>query len=488
MLSSSPFFGRGRVDHWGRTIAVLTLVVLTNSVEAGGRARQTLPPDGADGRIFVEPLFPTLKACEVAAENGEVAAMVEMAWRYERGRGARPNPQETVRWLQIASKAGSSEAQTALGWRFANGNSVEVDLPKAADLYRRAAEQGCVVGGYEVGMALSAGRGISTDEAAAHNWFLKAAEKAYAPAQYQVGVDLETGRGTSISSEEAVKWYRSAADQKHIKAQYALGQMYRAGRGVQREPRRGLQWILKAATQGHQQAQLEAARILRDGNGVRQDLDEAARWLEKLAKRGHRTGQIELSQLAPKKYKKATRSLSFKGTRVNSDPGSAVWTEGWIERLDENMWTLALDPQRKVVVDASRIDDRRLQRRHFVKVYGILDVEGTIEVLVVYVPPPTFKYQFAVQVPEGVAGGKVGRYLVVGSVRNTSKQPIKNLCLNVRMYQVQSPNDRTQTATIANLQPGETRTFSVTFRFYNFRHIGHSSVPRAEVSQRSIEW
>jgi len=138
----------------------------------------------------------SLQAVTGAAEKGDAAAQLELADRYDLGRGVTRDYREAARWYRRAAEQGNAQAQFALAEMYKNGDGVAQDMQEALRWYRSAAEQG------------SAG------------------------AQLLLGVIYESGTGVPASPAEAAKWYRLSAAGGDARAQHLLANLYNAGQGV----------------------------------------------------------------------------------------------------------------------------------------------------------------------------------------------------------------------------------------------------------------
>lgn len=478
--------------HWFVILAVLIQSWGTVPISGMDNSGDSLDvefdlPPCADGRFKLKPKFSSTDACRRAAESGDAKAMFEMAWRHELGHDARKDKSEVVRWLRQAANHGIGQAQVALAYRLVLGEGISTDVSEAVKYYQMAAEQGDVEGQYELGRIYLTGYEHELDEKLGYSWMLKAAEQDLVPAQYAVGYLSEFGIGTKRNYSRAVDWYQKAALKKHPTAQWRLGILLREGRGVIRDDKEGLRWILKAATQGSVQAQWDAAQILLNDNKNSRRIPQSIRWLEKLAKNGHRKGQIQLANIAPKNYKRTTRLLSLnRNTASRNQEGSAVRMSGWISSLGGDSWTLQPRPRKSVEVNVSKIPRAPAKYGRYVTVYGILD-SGRIEALLYYFPDPEYKYTYKVVIPGGVAGGHEGTYYVDGTIRNTGKQPITSITLRVRLYQ-SDYNKETHSVTITNLNPGKSKNFRATFKYYNYQYIANLRAPTASVSVGKLSW
>jgi hypothetical protein len=81
---------------------------------------------------------------------------------------------------------------------------------------------------------------------------------------------------------------------------------------------------------------------------------------------------------------------------------------------------------------------------------------------------------------KGVAGGTIQNFNVDGVLRNSGMVAMKGK-LNVRLYQISSPNDWIKQLDF-DIGAKRTAKFTTTFTIYNFEYIGATSVPRIEIS------
>jgi hypothetical protein len=81
-----------------------------------------------------------------------------------------------------------------------------------------------------------------------------------------------------------------------------------------------------------------------------------------------------------------------------------------------------------------------------------------------------------------VAAGHNKTWIVEGAVKNTGKQLIKNMKVQVRVYQQSSPNDAKTTLDIPQIAAGAVQPFGVSVEMYNFEYIGATSTPKVEIT------
>ena len=84
----------------------------------------------------------TLESLIQKAENGDANAQLDLALRYDEGKGVVENKAEAVKWYQLAANQGNLLAQCNLGVMFDEGEGVAQDKKEAVKWYQLAAAQG----------------------------------------------------------------------------------------------------------------------------------------------------------------------------------------------------------------------------------------------------------------------------------------------------------------------------------------------------------
>ncbi len=125
---------------------------------------QSPPPHASAPRLLGAPpagLSPNLAQHWQNAQNGDAAALFEIAWAYESGTGGLPkDDREAVRLYQLAADQGNSGAQHNLGimYRDARGG-LQQDDREAVRLFKLAADQGEAYAQANLGFMYANGRG-----------------------------------------------------------------------------------------------------------------------------------------------------------------------------------------------------------------------------------------------------------------------------------------------------------------------------------------
>jgi hypothetical protein len=170
----------------------------------------------------------------VAADQGDIYAMLWLASMHLAGTGVAKDPSEARRWFERAGNAGSPEAYFYLGALAAQGALGSVDTLRATAWYARAipglrskAEQGDSVSQWALGQCLAAGLGgIRPDTAEALSWYRKSADQSYVPAMRSLGLLLLNSNDGRPGRAAALPWLVKAARQGDGMAQESLRRLH----------------------------------------------------------------------------------------------------------------------------------------------------------------------------------------------------------------------------------------------------------------------
>ena len=205
-------------------------------------------------------LSPNLAQHWANAQQGDAAALFEVAWNYDAGSGGLPkNDNEAVRLYKLAADQGNAAAHNNLGVMHENGRG---GLPKnddeAARLYKLALDQGNADAQNNLGGMYANGRGgLPKNDNEAVRLYKSAADQGNAEAQTSLGVMFANGRGGLPKNDnEALRLFRLAADQGSASAQANLGFMYEIGRGgLPKDDKEAVRLYKLAARQNNEWAQ-----------------------------------------------------------------------------------------------------------------------------------------------------------------------------------------------------------------------------------------
>lgn len=211
-----------------------------------------------------------LAPLRAAAEQGVLAAELELARRYEAGDGLLQNFARAAEWYARAAEAGSAQAANRLGRMHHAGLGVPQDLPRAIALLERAAESGEAEYLTDLALVLETSGGDAAALARAAALYRQAAEAGYVDAAVSLGVLLQDGRGVEKDAAAAADLYRGAAEAGHARAQNNLGLLYVRGDGVAQDHAEAARLFQAAAEQGLPEALTNLGVLYENGFGVPQ--------------------------------------------------------------------------------------------------------------------------------------------------------------------------------------------------------------------------
>lgn len=193
----------------------------------------------------------------LAAERGDVNAMVALALHKLDGIGTARDPKGAVALLEKAAEHGNRIALFNLGMMSLSGNAQPLDEEKARERFLAAAEQDEPEAQYALAILLKEGRGGPVDEAASVRWMARAAAGGHVIAKIEYAIALFNGRHVTADEAEAARLLEEAAATGNAIAQNRLARLYAAGRGVRQDGAKAMAWHILARTQGRGDAWLD---------------------------------------------------------------------------------------------------------------------------------------------------------------------------------------------------------------------------------------
>jgi len=160
---------------------------------------------------FPDPGFGSSKLRQ-AAQEGNPAAIFQIARRYTDGLGVEKDLSEAALWYERAANIDFAPAQYVIGNFHEKGIGLEKDLKTAANWYVKAADAGNIVAMHNLAV-LHATPGALTetpDMAQAFKWFEKAADNGIRDSQVNLGIFYTKGIGTERDLVQAYKWFAVA--------------------------------------------------------------------------------------------------------------------------------------------------------------------------------------------------------------------------------------------------------------------------------------
>lgn len=270
---------------------------------------------------------PAVRFWRHLAKMGLSSAQLNLAVRYDRGKGVPHDLDEAFKWYQKAAEHGSAKAQNKLGEMYelgldANGHGVPKNIDESFKWYKKSAEQGYPLGQLNLSWMYNSGLGAPQDFNAVIHWTRKAANQGFADAQNILGWRYYVGKRVPQNLDEATFWFRKAAQQGHpiskyfmgviendtgvIKqtqtnaengnpeAQYLIGFRYYTGKYVPQDYEKAAYWFRKAAEQDQPISRYFLGLMHEEGKGVPKDSNEAMKWYQAGAVVGSRDAQLKL--------------------------------------------------------------------------------------------------------------------------------------------------------------------------------------------------
>lgn len=231
----------------GRTVHV-------NEVNEFGRkgiaSDRTSSYGPASGSFDAQQKKEAYKIFSKEAQQGNPAAMVNLAVSSLAGWGTQPNSGAALYWLHAAADRGYGPAFYNLGVLYFKGCGVRQDVAEAFHFFDLGARAGNTAAQVNLGYFYDHGLGVAQDHGAAAFWYRQAAESGEAQAQYNLADLYLHGEGVPQDESVAFAWFQKAALQGHTGASIMVGSMLAAGRGTAKDLARAYFWIFTATLQG----------------------------------------------------------------------------------------------------------------------------------------------------------------------------------------------------------------------------------------------
>ena len=207
----------------------------------------------------------SIKKLLSSAENGDVAAQLEMARRFREGDGVSENLEASMHWYQKAAEAGDPDAMNDLGSMILNGSGCAANPELSVPWFEKAAEQGNAVAQFNLGLRYLHGSGVAQDDRMARNWIAQSAKQDYPEALGELGTLFRFGRGTERDLVQACELHIRAARMGDSVAHGNLS-------GYQDE-------LVEMALAGNRQVASALSRMYSGGLGVEKDAAKEWAWL-----------------------------------------------------------------------------------------------------------------------------------------------------------------------------------------------------------------
>ncbi|MDP2138622.1 MAG: hypothetical protein Q8J74_12310 [Candidatus Didemnitutus sp.] len=224
-----------------------------------------------------------VKWYELAAETGQIWAMLQLGLIHARGELGQADPVQAFRWFEKAG--GGDKPKHYLGVAnlaicYQNGFGVAKDPAKADALFQkhRATDIVCYLGN----LGQCPPEPLTFEEVTALNetW---AKKKNDPTAQYLLGLRYLNGWGVKADMEDAKKWLKKAGKARHggalcqlgLLAEHIATRAFGYGTTAQEALKEAVSYYIEGSDAGDADATANYANMLQGGRGVAKDLDKA---------------------------------------------------------------------------------------------------------------------------------------------------------------------------------------------------------------------
>ncbi|KAK8835343.1 hypothetical protein M9Y10_017871 [Tritrichomonas musculus] len=231
-----------------------------------------------------------IKAChyfKVAADRGNVDAMLNYALMLLKGEGVQINKEESCRYFKAAADSGNTEAMMIYSSLLMKGEGIKINKEEACYYSRLAADGGNFKAMYDYGIMLFKGEGTSINKVESAKYLKMAADRGNSNAMLQYGLMLSNGDGVQINKEAACYYFKLAANKRNIEAMRNYGLMLAKGEGISIDKKKACFYLKKAADRGNVEAMLNYGLMSKKGEGVPVNKQEACKYFKNAADKGN---------------------------------------------------------------------------------------------------------------------------------------------------------------------------------------------------------
>jgi TPR repeat protein len=232
------------------------------------------------------------------AENGVVAAQVNLGVVYANGQGVPQDEQKAFKWYRLAAEQEIAPEKIIIEKTFTKKN-----VPETLKNLSRDAENGVARAQINLGVMYQYGLVAPEDHKEALKWYRLAAEQGDAKAQLFMGLIYTNGQGIAKNSKEAMKWYGLAAEQRMASKKMMIYDL------AKKNAPEALKVLTRDAEKGIAVAQYNLGAMYANGEGVPQDFVLAHMWYNLSGLQGHKdvTNQINLveKKMSPQQIEQA---------------------------------------------------------------------------------------------------------------------------------------------------------------------------------------
>jgi hypothetical protein len=210
----------------------------------------------------------------------------------------------------------------------------------------------------------------------------------------------------------------------------------------------------------------------------------------RLAETGAREAAVDLARLAPDSYRGLAREQSIdRVIRDQSLIGQSVCVDGELSMVSDDAWKMSAGqskPPLNIAPDAGELKD--VESGRMVRVWGIVQEAGVVRAMLAEVPQPKHDLKYELTAPRVVKGANKEKYVMQGQLRNSGKQLIKAVKIEIRVFQPGSGKEDTKNITVKSLRPGETKLFIESFEPTSVTAAGNVTEVFGEARVSEVDW
>ncbi|GEM_PF-6223361 len=247
-----------------------------------------------EGRGVQKDLAKSFRMMQMAAKNGEPAAMLNLGMAYHLGEGTAQDYDQALIWYTKASECSDADvAATAknnlaiLHETTSNGHVTA----ETVEMYRQGAALGQDISQFNLGLCYFQGAGIKQDYDKAAYWFLQAAEQHYQPAQIYLARCYINGLGVSCNDNEAIRLLAEPCEKEDTTALQYMYHLY-----IQKENyEEAFKYAKRGADLGSAMLMGNVSWLYLNGKGVDLNGSQAYKYAKEAARHGDYVGISNLA-------------------------------------------------------------------------------------------------------------------------------------------------------------------------------------------------
>ncbi len=234
---------------------------------------------------------------EELAGKGHIGAMNLLAHSFESGVFGQKDFALTLKWLGVAADKGDVMAMLALADAYHEGVLTKIDEPKARAYFDKALAS-VKPTDYtlmaRIGRMYKMGGFEGKDKTQALKWFEKAAEGNDPLALFELGRLISWGQVDKYQTTDAIRFLKAAARGGNQDALLEIGKCYAGGRGVPVDHVEAVKYFMRAADLGLLEAMRQLGIAFIRGRGVVKDTEKGLAWLRKASENGLDQADMDL--------------------------------------------------------------------------------------------------------------------------------------------------------------------------------------------------